>query len=124
VQTPPDPKQAQATITLDEQDGRGEQVMRVGIVKESPPTQSGGTVAVQIASQPGQAGQLFENTATARVQRLVITLNYRQAGENDRTLDRAKFSDAATSQAAPSQAAPANKAAQEAKQQESPTRSK
>jgi len=79
---------------------------------------------VQIASQPGQAGQLFENTATARVQRLVITLNYRQAGENDRTLDRAKFSDAATSQAAPSQAAPANKAAQEAKQQESPTRSK
>jgi flagellar hook-length control protein FliK len=121
VQAPPAPAQAPVTIRPGEQ---GEPVVQVGIVKEAPPTQSGGTVAVQIASQPGQAGQLFENTATARVQRLVITLNYRQAGENDRTLDRAKFSAAATSQAAPSQAAPANKAAQETKQQESPTRSK
>jgi hypothetical protein len=124
VQTPPDPKQAQATITLDEQDGRGEQVMRVGIVKEAPPTQSGGTVAVQIAPQPGQASQLFENTATARVQRLVITLNYRQAGQDARTLERAKLSDAAASQAAPSQSAPANRAAQEAKQEANPAQSK
>ena len=103
---------------------QGEPVVQVGIVKESPPTQSGGTVAVQIASQPGQAGQLFENPATARVQRLVITLNYRQAGENNRTLDRAKFNATAASQAAPSQAPPANKAAQEAKQEANPAQSK
>jgi hypothetical protein len=115
---PPAPTQAPVTIRS------GEPVVQVGIVKEAPPTQSGGTVAVQIASQPGQAGQLFENTAAARVQRLVITLNYRQAGQDGRTLERAKLDAAAASQAAPSQAAPANKAAQEAKQQESPTRSK
>jgi hypothetical protein len=112
---------APATIRQGEQ---GEPVVQVGIVKESPPTQSGGTVAVQIASQPGQVGQLFENPATARVQRLVITLNYRQAGENDRTLDRAKFNAAAASQAAPSQSAPANRAAQEAKQEANPAQSK
>jgi hypothetical protein len=98
--------------------------VQVGIVKEAPPTQSGGTVAVQIASQPGQAIQLFENTATARVQRLVITLNYRQAGQAGRTLERAKLNAAAASQAAPSQSAPANRAAQEAKQEANPAQSK
>jgi hypothetical protein len=117
---PPAPTQAPVTIR------QGDQVVQVGVVRQSPLTQSGGTVAVQITSQPGQALRQLEIAATARVQRLVITLNYRQAGgEAWRSFERARLSDAAASQAAPSQDAPAaNKAAQEAKQEANPAQSK
>ena len=122
--TAPPAAQTQAPATTRQE----EQVVQVGIVRQPPLTQSGGgTVAVQIASQPSQGrriNQVEQNLATAIVQKLVITLNYRQAGEAGSNLDldrAAKLSAAATTQAAPAQAAPAaNKAAQ----QESQTQSK
>ncbi len=101
---------------------RQEQVVQVGVIRSAPLTQSRDAVAVQIASQPGQAsqgGRLEQNLATANVQKLVITLNYRQAGEANQMLDKA-----AINAAAASQAAPAASTARQAKQQETQTQSK
>jgi hypothetical protein len=122
AQAPPDPRQSQSPIMEHgERDGQAGQVVRVGVVRQAPLTQSGGTVTVRFATPPGQAGrtdQIERDLATANVQKLVITLNYRQAGEAgvNVDLDRTARLRAAASQAAPAQAPPAaGKAAQESK---------
>jgi len=109
---PPAQPQAPAEIS------QGEQIVRVGVVRQSPPAGSGGTVVVQLAAQPGQAGRVEDNPATARVQRLVITLNYRPPGEAGVNLDRASLN-AAASQSAPKAAPAADMAQEESKTQQS-----
>jgi hypothetical protein len=131
VQAPPAPASAPAPAAIRVLDmvGQQEQVVQVSVVRQPPLTQSGGSLDLRLAPS-GQAGGInqAENLATANVLKLVITLNYRQAGEAEVNpgMDRAaRFSADAASQAAPAHETPAaNRAAQESAKQEGPTRSK